>query len=81
MWTAPAGSLACPPLPGPCLRPDALRLPNSRQRRKDENPPVLAWRNLTRPQVEEFEVAIRVMETTICVALVLISTVAPTTTY
>ncbi|WP_460894897.1 ribulose-phosphate 3-epimerase, partial [Ramlibacter monticola] len=25
------------------------------------NPPVLAWRNLTRPQVEEFEVAIRVL--------------------
>ena len=27
LWTAPAGSVACPPLPGRCLRPDALRLP------------------------------------------------------
>ena len=29
LWTAPAGSVACPPLPERCLRPDALRLPTA----------------------------------------------------
>ena len=29
LWTAPAGFVACPPLLDRCLRPDALRLPNS----------------------------------------------------
>ena len=31
LWTAPAGSVPCPPLPGRCLRPDALRLPTARE--------------------------------------------------
>jgi hypothetical protein len=30
LWTAPMEFVACPPLLGRCLRPDALRLPNSR---------------------------------------------------
>ena len=29
LWTAPAGCVACPPLPGCWLWPDALRLPEN----------------------------------------------------
>ena len=37
LWTAPAGSVACPPLPGRCLRPDALRLPEQPIEKGDQN--------------------------------------------
>jgi hypothetical protein len=61
LWTAPAGIVACPPLPGGGLRPDALRLPNRRQKKKRRESPRPGLEEFARPQVGEFEVAIRVV--------------------
>lgn len=55
------GCVACPPLPGARLRPDALRLPNSRSGKRQKRPtiPSSCLEEFARPQVGEFEVAIR----------------------
>jgi hypothetical protein len=61
LWTAPAGYVTCPLLLDACLRPDALRLPNSHLKKdtESENLRHAGRGSRTRPQVEEFEVAIR----------------------
>lgn len=37
LWTAPSGYVTCPQLPDACLRPDALRLPTSRLKEKQQS--------------------------------------------